>query len=57
MWVKTWEMTTNKRMLRLLPELIWTGMSIGIFASKLAVMVNDCIKDDPKKTPDENDSY
>jgi MFS family permease len=38
-----------------MPQMFWTGMSIAVYSSLFSVMLNDCIKDDPSKTPDEND--
>ena len=49
------ELSIKKRMLKLMPQIIWTGLSIAMFSSLLTEIINDSIKPDPNKSDDEND--
>ena len=49
------ELSIKKRMLKLMPQIIWTGLSIAMFSSLLTEIINDSIKPDPNKSSDEND--
>ena len=42
-------------MLKLMPQIVWTGLSIAVFSSLLTDMINDAIKPDPNKSDEEND--
>lgn len=42
-------------MRKLIPEMIFAGTSIAFYSSIFAVMINDCIKSDPRKSEEEND--
>ena len=47
-------MMVNPRMLRLMPQIVWTGISIAVYSSLFSVMINDAVKLNPDLTPDEN---
>ena len=53
--ISTLKLCIDKRMLRLMPQIFWTGISIAIYSSLLSVVVSDSVKYDPTMSKDEND--
>ena len=48
-------MLPNPRMLHLMPEIFWSGISIAVYSSLFSTMINDSIDDDPDLNDDENE--
>lgn len=52
--MQIYKMAKNKRMLMLMPQIFWTGISIAVYSSLFSVMINDSVKIDPTKSEEQN---